>query len=82
MLRFAQALFTVGMLWFVSGCCSMCQSPFDYSGPVRSGAVTSAAPGARVASAVSGENYVGLPPSSPTPVVEQASTQITAPPVR
>jgi len=82
MLRFTQALFAVGVVWFAEGCCSMCQSPFDYFGPVRSGAVTSTNSPARAGSAISGQNYVGLPPSSPTPAVEQASTQVTAPPLR
>ena len=78
MLRFAQAMLASGLVWFVSGCCSMCQSPFDYTGPVQSGAVPSSNGLARTGSALSGENYVGLPPSGPTQVVEQASAPAPA----
>lgn len=77
MLRFAQALLAAGLVWFVPGCCSMCQSPFDYAGPVRSGAVTSPNYVGRAGSVMTADNSVGLPPSAPPEVVE-ASTQPAA----
>lgn len=78
MLRFAQAMLAAGLVWFVSGCCSMCQSPFDYTGPVQSGAVPSTNYVGRSGSVLTAENSVGLPPSGPTQVVEQASAPAAA----
>lgn len=82
MLRFAQALLAAALLWFAPGCCSMCQSPFDYAGPVRSGAVTSPNYVGRAGSVMTADNSVGLPPSAATEVIEQASVPVKAPPPR
>jgi hypothetical protein len=63
MARCFQALAAAGLLWLASGCCSMCQSPFDYAGPVQSGPVTSPNYVGRAGSVTTADNSVGLPPS-------------------
>jgi hypothetical protein len=74
MARTFLGLAAAGLLCLAPGCCSMCQSPFDYAGPVQSGPVVSPNYVGRAGSVLTADNSVGLPPS-PSPASEQTSVE-------